>query len=201
VNPRETVGAMDKPFRPQSQPLSIWGPSHAWLARIEPRIRAFYANQPHRNAALVHLKAFAVHGRDPPKPPPPPGAHIPRLGESPGSAHSVPDPPKTRSFLPICPLDRGFHPPRVSATGCWSPIFQAGPALRLHNVERWGWDKLPCPDEFFSPRLISHIVRGGRRTSAMSPRNSTKQFLEWLDKQVGKPVLVTSARMAESLRS
>jgi hypothetical protein len=77
-----------------------------------------------------------------------------------------------------------FHSPRIPESGD-RVLLSGGPHLRLHQG-RWGADKLLDMVHSFA-RSQDH-ARCDPQDLGMAPEEFDKQFLEWLDKDVGKTV-------------
>src|ERR1700674_753165 len=91
---------------------------------------------------------------------------------------------RNKKLLPVAELDRGFIRPD-SPTQVIVSYYQAG-RICDYIQSRWGADKLLDMVHSFAqhtttPEVIQHDL-------GLSPEEFDKQFLEWLDKDVGKEV-------------
>lgn len=91
---------------------------------------------------------------------------------------------RDKKLLPIRELDRGFIRPSYPQQVIVS-YFQAG-RICDYIVEKWGWDKLLTMMQAFS--RVTTTPEVVEKELGMKPEEFDKQFLEWLDKQVGKQV-------------
>jgi tetratricopeptide (TPR) repeat protein len=91
---------------------------------------------------------------------------------------------REKKLLPIAELDRGFIRPEYPAQITVS-YYQAG-RICDYIKERWGADKLlDMVHSFAAHKTTPDVVR---EVLGMAPEDFDKQFLEWLDKDVGKTV-------------
>jgi cellulose synthase operon protein C len=89
---------------------------------------------------------------------------------------------RDKKLLPVTELDRGFVRPQYLAQVVVS-YYEAG-QICDYIQERWGADKLPEMVHSFAklkstPDVIQHDL-------GLKPEDFDRQFLEWLDKHVGK---------------
>ena len=89
-----------------------------------------------------------------------------------------------KKLLPVAELDRGFVRPEYPMQVIVS-YYQAG-RICDYIKERWGADKLL--DMVHSFAQLKTTPKAIRQNLAMEPEEFDKQFLEWLDKDVGKTV-------------
>ncbi len=91
---------------------------------------------------------------------------------------------KKKKLLPIATLDRGFvrpsYPNQVTVS-----FFQAG-KICDYIKERWGFEKLLEMMRGFAARKTTVVVV--EEALKMKPEDFDKDFMVWLDKQVGKTV-------------
>jgi tetratricopeptide (TPR) repeat protein len=89
-----------------------------------------------------------------------------------------------KKLLPVAELDRGFIRPEYPMQVIVS-YYQAG-RICDYIKERWGADKLlDMVHSFAQVKTTPEVIR---QNLAMEPEEFDKQFLEWLDKDVGKTV-------------
>jgi len=91
---------------------------------------------------------------------------------------------REKKLLPVAELDRGFIRPDYPAQVIVS-YYQAG-RICDYIKSRWGADKLL--DMVHSFAQLKTTPETIRQNLAMEPEEFDKQFLEWLDKDVGKTV-------------
>jgi cellulose synthase operon protein C len=91
---------------------------------------------------------------------------------------------RDKKLLPIADLDRGFVRPEYPDQVIVS-YFQAG-RICDYIKSRWGDDKLLDMVHAFAQRTPTADVV--RQTLGMEPEEFDKQFMEWLNNQVGKEV-------------
>ena len=91
---------------------------------------------------------------------------------------------RDKKLLPIADLDRGFVRPEYPDQVIVS-YFQAG-RICDYIKSRWGDDKLLDMVHAFTQRTTTADVV--RQTLGMEPEEFDKQFMEWLNSQVGKEV-------------
>jgi len=92
---------------------------------------------------------------------------------------------RDKKLLPVAELDRGFIRPEYPNQVIVS-YYQAG-RICDYIKERWGADKLLDMVHSFADRKNTPDVI--RADLGMAPEEFDKQFLEWLDKDVGKTVM------------
>ena len=91
---------------------------------------------------------------------------------------------RDKKLLPVAELDRGFIHPEYPAQVIVS-YYQAG-RICDYVKERWGADKLlDMVHSYAGHKTTIDVVRGDL---GMAPEDFDKQFLDWLDKDVGKTV-------------
>ena len=91
---------------------------------------------------------------------------------------------RDKKLLPVAELDRGFIHPEFPAQVIVS-YYQAG-RICDYIKERWGADKLlDMVHSYAGHKTTPDVIRGDLE---MAPEDFDKQFLEWLDKDVGKTV-------------
>jgi len=91
---------------------------------------------------------------------------------------------REKKLLPVAELDRGFVRPEYPMQVIVS-YYQAGRICDYIKV-RWGADKLlDMVHSFAQVKTTPEVIR---QNLAMEPEEFDKQFLEWLDKDVGKTV-------------
>jgi tetratricopeptide (TPR) repeat protein len=91
---------------------------------------------------------------------------------------------RDKKLLPVAELDRGFIHPEFPAQVIVS-YYQAG-RICDYIKERWGADKLlDMVHSYAGHKTTPDVIRGDLE---MAPEEFDKQFLEWLDKDVGKTV-------------
>jgi cellulose synthase operon protein C len=91
---------------------------------------------------------------------------------------------RDKKLLPVAELDRGFIRPEYPAQVIVS-YYQAG-RICDYIKSRWGADKLlDMVHSFAAHKTTPDVVR---EVLGMAPEEFDKQFLEWLDKDVGKTV-------------
>src|SRR5580704_13540672 len=89
-----------------------------------------------------------------------------------------------KKLLPVAELDRGFIRPEYPNQVIVS-YYQAG-RICDYIKERWGADKLlDMVHSFAAHKNTPDVIRGDL---GMAPEDFDKQFLDWLDKDVGKTV-------------
>ncbi|HET6145750.1 MAG TPA: tetratricopeptide repeat protein [Candidatus Acidoferrales bacterium] len=89
-----------------------------------------------------------------------------------------------KKLLPVAEMDRGFIHPEYPNQVIVS-YYQAG-RICDYIKERWGPDKLlDMVRSFAAHKTTSDVIRTGL---GMAPEEFDKQFLAWLDKDVGKTV-------------
>jgi len=91
---------------------------------------------------------------------------------------------REKKLLPVAELDRGFIRPDYPAQVIVS-YYQAG-RICDYIKSRWGADKLL--DMVHSFAQLKTTPETIRQNLAMEPEEFNKEFLEWLDKDVGKTV-------------
>ncbi len=91
---------------------------------------------------------------------------------------------RDKKLLPIATLNSGFVRPKYPAQVSVS-YFQAGKICDYIN-ERWGFDKLLEMMNGFNEKLTTEQIV--EKKLGMKPEDFDKEFLAWLDKQVGKTV-------------
>src|ERR1700730_4014845 len=91
---------------------------------------------------------------------------------------------RDKKLLPVAQLDRGFIRPEYPAQVIVS-YYQAG-RICDYIKSRWGADKLLDMVHSYAQRKTTPEVI--RQDLAMEPEEFDKQFLDWLDKDVGKTV-------------
>ncbi len=91
---------------------------------------------------------------------------------------------REKKLLPVAELDRGFIRPDYPAQVIVS-YYQAG-RICDYIKSRWGADKLLDMVHSFAQRKTTPETI--RQNLGMDPEEFDKQFLEWLDKDVGKTV-------------
>lgn len=89
---------------------------------------------------------------------------------------------RDKKLLPVAELDRGFIRPEYPSQVIVS-YFQAGRILD-YIKERWGDDKIL--DMVHSYAQLKTTPEAIQQNLAMSPEEFDKQFMEWLNKDVGK---------------
>jgi tetratricopeptide (TPR) repeat protein len=91
---------------------------------------------------------------------------------------------RDKKLLPVAELDRGFIRPEYPMQVIVS-YYQAG-RICDYIKSRWGADKLlDMVHSFAQLKATPEVIR---QNLAMEPEEFDKQFLEWLDKDVGKTV-------------
>jgi len=91
---------------------------------------------------------------------------------------------RDKKLLPVAELDRGFIRPEYPMQVIVS-YYQAG-RICDYIKSRWGADKLlDMVHSFAQIKTTPEVIR---QNLAMEPEEFDKQFLEWLDKDVGKTV-------------
>jgi tetratricopeptide (TPR) repeat protein len=91
---------------------------------------------------------------------------------------------RDKKLLPVAELDRGFIRPEYPMQVIVS-YYQAG-RICDYIKNRWGADKLlDMVHSFAQLKTTPEVIR---QNLAMEPEEFDKQFLEWLDKDVGKTV-------------
>jgi len=91
---------------------------------------------------------------------------------------------RDKKLLPVAELDRGFIRPEYPMQVIVS-YYQAG-RICDYIKNRWGADKLlDMVHSFAQIKTTPEVIR---QNLAMEPEEFDKQFLEWLDKDVGKTV-------------
>ena len=89
-----------------------------------------------------------------------------------------------KKLLPVAELDRGFIRPEYPNQVIVS-YYQAG-RICDYIKERWGADKLlDMVHSFADHKTTPDVIR---EDLGMAPEEFDKQFMEWLDKDVGKTV-------------
>jgi tetratricopeptide (TPR) repeat protein len=91
---------------------------------------------------------------------------------------------RDKKLLPVAELDRGFIRPEYPAQVIVS-YYQAG-RICDYIKSRWGADKLlDMVHSFAAHKTTPDVIRADL---GMAPEEFDKQFLEWLDKDIGKTV-------------
>src|SRR6202521_3578962 len=91
---------------------------------------------------------------------------------------------RDKKLLPVAELDRGFIPPEYPNQVIVS-YYQAG-RICDYIKDRWGADKLlDMVHSFASHKSTPDVIR---QDLGVAPEEFDKQFLDWLDKDVGKTV-------------
>ncbi|HEX4642147.1 MAG TPA: tetratricopeptide repeat protein [Candidatus Acidoferrales bacterium] len=91
---------------------------------------------------------------------------------------------RDKKLLPVAEMDRGFIRPEYPMQVIVS-YYQAG-RICDYIKERWGADKLlDMVHSFAAHKSTPDVIR---EDLGMAPEDFDKQFLEWLDKDVGKTV-------------
>jgi cellulose synthase operon protein C len=91
---------------------------------------------------------------------------------------------RDKKLLPVAEMDRGFIRPEYPAQVIVS-YYQAG-RICDYIKERWGADKLlEMAHSFGDHKNTPDVIRADL---GMAPEEFDKQFMEWLDKDVGKTV-------------